>query len=198
MSSATERIAKAFENLRFREKTDGRPTIFVCGSWQPEKAIGICTESRKLGQLLAEAGFDLTIGPGTGVARFVIDGYRSVEKRGKIIFYLPKESEMERVGELMEEGADEVIKTELDYPLRNIVQVKESQAVVAIGGGAGTVTEVVTSALDYNKPTVILEGGEAYKAVSNLTELKKNINFVSSVEDAVRILEEKLSRPHKF
>lgn len=189
------KTTEIIENLRFREKTNGRPTIFVCGSWQPEKAIGICAEARKLGQLLAGAGFDLTIGPGTGIARFVIDGYRSMKERGKVIFYLPKESEMERVGEPMEEGADVVYKTGLDYPLRNIIQVRESNGLVAICGGAGTVTEVVTAAFDYNKPTIVFQEGEAYEAVRRLSELQKNIIFTSSVEEAVKILEEKLLKP---
>lgn len=190
----TPEIGRIFEHLRFREKINGRPTVFVSGSWQEEKAIAISPEAYKLGRLLAESGFDLTIGPGTGVARYVIDGYRSVPERGKVIFYLPKESEMERVGERMEKGADEIIKTELDYPMRNLIQVRESDALVAIGGGAGTVTEIIATALDYRKPTIVLDGGEASQAIKILSDLKSKVEFASRVEEVVEFLQEKLLR----
>lgn len=73
--------------------------IFVSGGWRKEQAAFYKEKAESLGALIAKRGFDLTCGPGTGIARFVVDGYRSVEKRGKVIFYLPKRSEMERVGE---------------------------------------------------------------------------------------------------
>lgn len=88
--------------------------------------------------------------------------------------------------------ADEIYKTALDYPLRNLIQVRESNAVVTIGDSAGTVTEIVAAALDYNKPTVVLRDGEAYSAVKKLSDVRKNIDFVSDAEEAVRTLREKL------
>lgn len=188
-----ENVAKLLEKLRFRERKPGdHPVVFVSGSWQAERAITISPEAYKFGKFLAELGVHMSVGPGTGVARYVIDGYRSVANRGHVIFYLPKESEMERVGEAMEEGADEIYHTELDYPLRNLIQVKESSAVVAIGGSAGTVTEIVAAAFDYNKPTIVLKKGEAYKALKSLSDVRGNINFASSVEEAVQLLREKL------
>lgn len=181
--------------LKFREKTNGRRTIFVSGSWQEKKAFNLAPEARKLGQLLAEAGFDLTIGPGTGVARYVIEGYRSIAGRGEVFFYLPSEPEMERVGERIEPGADQIFETGLDYPMRNLIQVKESDAVVAIGGSSGTVTEIIAAALDYHKPVIVLTVGEAYRSIMALSDIKGKVNYTSTVEEIVNLLKERLLSP---
>src|ERR1035441_3887325 len=99
--------------------------VFVSGTWKPEKAALYANQAIDLGELIAQAGFDLACGPGTGIARFVIEGYRSVETRGRITYYLPRREDMTAVGEAVEPGADEIVQTEFDYPLRNVFQVKQ-------------------------------------------------------------------------
>jgi len=163
--------------------------IFVSGGWQPHKVKHLAERAEELGRLLAEHGFDMTCGPGTGIAKFVIKGYRSVPKRGKIVFYLPKLSEMKRVGEEMEEGADDVVKTNAEYPIRNLLQVKESDAVVGIGGSAGTLTEVIAAVMDYHKPVAMFEdGSESVQAAKIISKIRPHIFFSRSVVEVVSYL----------
>ena len=78
--------------------------IFVSGTWKPAKADAYRDQALLLGRALAERGFDLACGPGTGVARHVIDGYRSVPERGIVRYYLPTDSAMRAAGETVETG----------------------------------------------------------------------------------------------
>ena len=161
----------------------------MSGGWQPHKVKHLAERAEELGRLLAEHGFDMTCGPGTGIAKFVIKGYRSVPKRGKIVFYLPKLSEMKRVGEEMEEGADDVVKTNAEYPIRNLLQVKESDAVVGIGGSAGTLTEVIAAVMDYHKPVAMFEdGSESVQAAKIISKIHPHIFFSRSVVEVVSYL----------
>lgn len=172
-----------------------RKKIFVSGSWRQEEGRLYAEVAFKLGKLLAENGFDLVIGPGTGVARSVIDGYRSVKERGEITFYLPKLKEMKRVGEEMEEGADRVVVTEQDYPTRNLIMIRKSDAVVAIDGFAGTLSEIIAAVLDYHKPTAALEdSGEAIRASKLLTHIQSHIFYSKSIEEIVGYIKEELKK----
>lgn len=172
--------------------------VFVSGSWRPEEGKIFAEAAFKLGKLLAERGFDLVIGPGTGIARSVIDGYRSVENRGEVIFYLPKLKEMKRVGEEMEEGADRVIETEQDYPTRNLIMIRKSDAMIAIDGFAGTLTEIIAAVMDYQKPTAALEGsGEAIEASKLLKHIRERIFFSKDAKELVDYVEKKLRKPQR-
>ncbi len=77
--------------------------IFVAGEWSAEKAEPFAEAAREVGKLLAESGFALTCGPGSGTARYVLEGYDAVRGLNPSLprprFYLPKLSEMNRVGE---------------------------------------------------------------------------------------------------
>lgn len=146
--------------------------IFVSGVWGEEKAKPFALQGRHLGELIAKAGFDLACGPGTGVARFVIDGYHSVSPRGIVRFYLPITEEMLRVGEVASDGADEIIQTEYDYPLRNIYQVKCSDALFILSGGDSTLQEALAALAEYELPVVGLrESGTAVRALELLLPL---------------------------
>jgi len=109
--------------------------IFVSGTWNEKKASPFASQAVLLGKLIADSGYDLACGPGTGIAKYVIEGYRSVTSRGKVRFYLPSRVEMEKVGEMVGDGADDIIETDMDYPLRNIYQVRASHALFSITGG---------------------------------------------------------------
>lgn len=161
--------------------------IFVCGSWNKKSGEKYIQEAYVLGVLLAQNQVDLIIGPGTGTAKNVIKGYHSVSPRGKVIFYLPQLKEMKRVGEEMEEGADEVIWTELDYPHRNLMQVKKADAVIALGGQAGSLTEVIAAVLDYHKPTAIYDddSSELVQASKLLTQLQPYVFYSKDLKELV-------------
>ena len=146
--------------------------VFVAGTWNEEKASKFAPAAHELGKQLALGGFDLGCGPGTGVSRHVIRGYRSVDQRGKVTFYLPTRADMERVGEIVGEGADSIVQTDLDYPMRNIYQIRAADAVCIVTGGDGTLEEAVVALADYQLPVAALRGsGIAVDALELLLPL---------------------------
>ncbi len=164
--------------------------VFVSGTWKAEKALPFKEEALFLGQKLARSGVDVACGPGTGIARHIIDGYRSIQERGKIRYYLPLSSEMEAVGEAVEEGADEIIETDFDYPIRNVFQIKQCQGLIVLTGGDGTLEEILPAVIDYQMPVAILEdAGSAARALRALLQIypewSELILFSNSVEAVV-------------
>src|SRR6266487_4333780 len=122
--------------------TDRDSQIFVSGTWRADKAAKHAQAAACVGRLIAEAGYSLACGPGTGIARYVIDGFRAVPTRkGVVRYYLPAESHMVNVGEEIQEGSDEIVKTDLDYPMRNVFQISQSRGLIVVTGGDGTLEE---------------------------------------------------------
>ncbi len=146
--------------------------IFVSGTWRPDKAAQYANEGATLGQLIAENGCDLACGPGTGIARHVIDGYRQVDRRGIVRYYLPKAEYMEAVGEAVEPGYDELIWSDYDYPMRNVWQISQSQGLFVLTGGDGTLEEILPALIDYRIPVAVVRGsGSAAVALERLIDL---------------------------
>jgi uncharacterized protein (TIGR00725 family) len=144
--------------------------IFVSGTWRADRAEEYAEAAAAVGVLIAEAGHSLACGPGTGIARHVIDGFRSVEaRRGKVRYHLPAYAHMEAVGEPVEPGYDELVETDLDYPMRNVFQVSRSSGLIAITGGDGTLEEILPALIDYNLPVAVMKGsGQAAVALEVL------------------------------
>jgi uncharacterized protein (TIGR00725 family) len=147
--------------------------IFVSGTWRSDKAAKYVDAARRVGQLIAEAGYSLGCGPGTGIARHAIDGFRSVPHRtGKVRYYLPAEAHMQAVGEEVEPGADEIIQTDLDYPMRNVQQISKSAGLIVITGGDGALEEILPALADYDLPVSALRGsGQAALALETLVQI---------------------------
>lgn len=147
--------------------------VFVAGTWSDTKAEPFAAVAHRVGRLLAEAGVDLACGPGTGIAGHVVAGYRSVAGRaGKVRYYLPTETAMRAAGEEVRPGADEIEQTDLDYPMRNVYQVSRSQGLVVLGGGDGTLEEIITAIVDYHLPVAVLQGsGKAPDALERLLDV---------------------------
>src|SRR5262245_20298326 len=125
--------------------------------------------------MIAEAGYSLGCGPGTGIARHVIDGFRAVSERyrtGKVRYYLPADKYMQAVGEKVEPGADEIIQTDLDYPMRNVHQISKSIGLIVITGGDGALEEILPALADYDLPVSALRGsGQAAQALETLVQI---------------------------
>ena len=146
--------------------------IFVSGTWNPEKARPYSAQALELGAGIAAAGFDLACGPGTGIARYVIDGFRQDPAGGKVRYYLPREPDMRAAGEQVMPGADEIEQTGLDYPMRNLLQVKQSHGLFVLTGGDGALEEVIAAVADYRVPVAIVAGaGSVAAAVTALLEV---------------------------
>ena len=146
--------------------------VFVSGTWRVDKARAFRDEALLAGRMLAEAGLDMACGPGTGIARYVIDGYRSVRQRGQVRYYLPRTEDMRRVGEEVEPGADVIEQTEFDYPMRNVYQIGQSAGLLVLTGGDGTLEEILPAVIDYSLPVAIREGsGTAGQAARLLLQV---------------------------
>ena len=147
--------------------------IFVSGTWRSDKTDQYADAARRVGQLIAEAGYSLGCGPGTGIARHAIDGFRSVRHRtGKVRYFLPAESHMRAVGEEVQPGADEIIQTDLDYPMRNVHQISKSDGLIVLTGGDGALEEILPALADYDLPVSALRGsGQAALALETLVEI---------------------------
>jgi predicted Rossmann-fold nucleotide-binding protein len=153
-------------------REDPAVQIFVGGTWKPEQARPYRDQALELGAGIAAAGFDLACGPGTGIARHVIDGFRRAPAAGRVRYYLPTEADMAAVGEEVVPGADEVEHTGLDYPMRNLFQVKRSDGLFVLTGGDGALEEVVAAIVDYRLPVAIVAGsGSVAAAVTALLEV---------------------------
>lgn len=164
--------------------------IFVSGTWKESKALDYRDQALTLGKGLADAGYDLACGPGTGIARHVIDGYKSRSRRGVVRYYLPLESEMAKVGETVEPGADEIEQTNFDYVMRNVYQVKQSDGLFVLTGGDGTLEEILPAIIDYGLAVGIVEAaGTAAKAMKGLVaifpEWKSHVIFGVDVDETL-------------
>ena len=144
--------------------------IFVAGTWREQPAVPYADAARTIGARVAGAGFSLACGPGTGISRYVIDGFRSVDGRaGRVRFFLPRAELMEAVGEVAGDGADEIVHTAYDYPMRNLHHVSLSCGLIAVTGGDGTLEEILPALIDYGLPVGVLRSsGTAAAAVEAL------------------------------
>ncbi len=162
--------------------------ILIIGTWQKKKALRSKNEAEQIGKILAEKGHVLISGAGTGVSEIVANSYRK-NKGTEYIVYLPSVKEMERVGEKIGLTPDKIIKTGLEYPERNIKIVKESDAIIALNGGLGTLTEIIHAIKDYNKKVAVIDVGELPEWIRKISELRDSVLITSDVKKAVDYLE---------
>ncbi len=164
--------------------------IFVGGAWDPKRAQHFAQEMRELGRLLAQRGHDIIFGPGSGVVRYTSEGFRSIKKRrGKIIFYLPRNKEMIRTGEELEPFADEVIKTEDSYLVRVLRMTEVADGFAAITGAAGTLYEMIAMMFLKKPVTILQETGGASNAACFLGGLCEYVKVARTPQEMVDYLE---------
>jgi len=172
--------------------------VFVSGTWRNDKAARYAEAAASVGALIAAAGYSLACGPGTGIARHVIDGFRSVSPRaGMVRYYLPAESHMVAVGEEIQDGYDEIIQTNLDYPMRNVYQVGKSHGLIVISGGDGTLEEILPALIDYRLPVAVLkDSGQAAAGLEALLDVfplwRANVCIANDPGELVRFVFERL------
>lgn len=117
--------------------------IGVIGSSQSSPELYSLAED--VGRLIAEAGAILICGGGTGVMEAASKGAKSAG--GTTVGILPGTSENEA-----NQYVDIPIITGMGHG-RNIINVRSSDVVIAIGGGYGTLSEIAL-ALRINKPVI--------------------------------------------
>lgn len=106
--------------------------IGVAGASRPE--AGLLAQAERLGRLLAEAGAVVVCGGGFGVMEAVCRGARSAD--GTTVGLLPGSDRREGNPHL-----SVVLPTGLGQG-RNLLLVRASDAMVAVGGGFGTLSEL--------------------------------------------------------
>ena len=131
--------------------------ILVVGSWNPEKSREYINQANELGYELAQRGHILIASPSSGFQALVAKAYKQ-NNGSEFVGYFPKLKLMKEVGEKVLIQPDTSILTNKDYPIRNLLQIKGSDAVIGITGGLGTLTELIASIKDYNLPTSFYEG----------------------------------------
>ena len=145
--------------------------IFVGGTWKAEKARPYRAQALELGAGIAAAGFDLACGPGNGIARHVIDGFRQAAPAGKVRYYLPAEADMRAAGEEVMPGADEIERTGLDYPIATCSR-SNAPTDCSCSPAAMALEEVVAAVVDYRLPVAIVAGsGTVAAAVTALLDV---------------------------
>lgn len=163
--------------------------IFVSGTWKAEKAAPHADQAKSLGREIAEEGFDLACGPGTGIARYVIDGFRETDREGVVRYYLPSPEAMEAAGEKVDFGADVIEQTDLDYPMRNVLQVQRSDGLFVLTGGDGTLEEILPALIDYRLPVAAVAGtGTAVDALAALLQIYPEWRRLVTIGERAQLL----------
>jgi len=149
-----------------------RKLIGVIGASQPPEELLPIAE--RVGEEIARRGGILICGGMGGIMEWACKGAKS--KGGLTVGILPT---MTR--DSANPYVDIPIVTGIGYA-RNIIVVLSSQAVIAIGGAYGTLTELAF-ALHFNIPVV---GIRTWRLQSEFTEVR-GIIYVDEPEEAVRI-----------
>ena len=173
-----------------KKQKNRKKIIVVVGSAKCN--AGVARIAQELGKQLCDSNFRVATGGLGGVMEAVLAGvYRSDKyKEGDTIGVLPAYN-----SKLANDYVDIVVPSGLGFS-RNTILVSMGVAVVAISGGAGTLSEI-SLAYQLHKPIILIRssGGWAQK-ISNLVDQsgsldhRKNslVESVSSVSEAIGYL----------
>lgn len=148
--------------------------VAVCGPHD-------CTETeradaRRVGELLADADAVVICGGGGGVMAAVAEGVRS--RNGVAVGVRPDSSR---------DGASPDLSVTLVTNMgqaRNAIIVWSADAVIAIGGSWGTLSEVALAKRRGEVPVIVLGG---WRILDNSGEAVPGIQYVDSADSAVRL-----------
>jgi|GEM_PF-31332 len=134
-----------------------RPVVAVVGQSDPDEPLTLAAEA--IGRGLVDAGFRVATGGLQGVMAAASRGARSSSswRDGDVIAVLPGLD-----AAAANSWADVVVPTGLSHA-RNVVLVAMADVVVAVGGGAGTLSEIAM-AWQHGKPIVALDQGDGWSA----------------------------------
>lgn len=164
--------------------------VCMLGSWQKEKAVECKKEAAEIGKELAERGHILMSGGGTGISKLVVESYR-YNKGKKYIAYFPSEKIMKKVGEEKGPKPDEFVNTDVDYPERNLIMIRNADAIVALHGGLGTIAEMIHATKDYGKKIALIDTKELAEWAKAIPPLKEKLFITKDVKKAIEYLEKK-------
>ena len=131
--------------------------ILVFGTWHSETANKFKKQANELGKIVAERGHILIASPSKGIQGLVAKSYKD-NGGTKFIGYYPKLKFMKKIGEEILIEPDRKVMTHKDYPIRNLIQIKKSDAIIVLTGGTGTLSEVIATIKDYKMPIGYYKG----------------------------------------
>ena len=133
------------------------PVVAVVGGRTASDAL--LREAHALGQGLMDAGLRLATGGRDGIMEAASKGARSSRgwREGRVLAVLPGLDAAEA-----NPYADVIIPTGMNHA-RNVILVAMADVVVAVGGGAGTLSEIAM-AWTHDKPIVALDRGEGWSS----------------------------------
>jgi uncharacterized protein (TIGR00725 family) len=131
-----------------------RPMVAVCGSGAPDAPGEVLDAAEAVGRALVDAGFRVACGGLGGVMTAVCRGACASARwtEGTTVGILPSDD-----ATTANPFVDVVIASGLGLA-RNVVLVASADAVVAVGGGSGTLAEMAL-AWQLGKPVVALDVG---------------------------------------
>ncbi|MBU4069436.1 MAG: LOG family protein [Nanoarchaeota archaeon] len=124
---------------------------------------------------------------GEGVSEIIVKSYKANGGK-KYICYIPSKKQMEMVGENIGPKPDELIETNVDYPERNIIMVRECDSVIALNGGIGTLTEIIHAIKDYSKKVSVIDLGELSSWIKSIPELRKKVFLTLNINKAIEYI----------
>jgi len=148
---------------------------------------------RRLIESISSKGDDivLVLGGYWGLMKYIVD--YALENKLKVILIPPVEKE-----DYSFPDKCIVIKSGMSYRLRSILLVRTSDALIAAGGGAGTIHEIVTASLEGKNIYVLRETGLPSDNIEKLGEYIDQrklsiIKYYTSPEELVEDLFRDLS-----
>lgn len=160
-----------------------RPVIAVIGA--KDASVEALAEAEALGRGLVDAGFRVATGGLGGVMAAASRGARQADgwEEGRVVGVLPGAS-----ADDANPWVDVAVPTGMGYA-RNVILVAMADVVVAVGGGAGTLSEIAM-AWQHHKPIVALELGEGWSARLAGERLdERRADAVVGVKDAAEAVE---------
>ena len=147
--------------------------VAVCGPADCTEAEQLA--ARRVGELLAEAGVTVICGGGGGVMSAVAAGARA--RGGLVVGVRPDDSRATASPDL-----SVTLVTNMGQA-RNAIIVWSADAVIAIGGSWGTLSEVALARRRGGVPVICLNG---WKIVDQRDTPLPGIDYVGTPEEAVR------------
>jgi uncharacterized protein (TIGR00725 family) len=160
-----------------------RPVVAVIGNANPTRAA--LREARAVGRLIVERGWRLVTGGLGGVMEAASQGAHDATsyREGDVVGVLPGPD-----AAAANAWVDIVIASNLGYA-RNTLVVGMADAVVAVGGGAGTLTEMAM-AWQLERPLVALELEGWSKELAGRAIDERRRPVVAAAPDAVAAVAE--------
>lgn len=155
----------------------------------------IIDSSREVGRIIAEMNASLVCGGLGGVMLESCRGFKSIKSEGITVGILPSYDES-----TANQFIDIVIPTGLDVG-RNQLVVASATAVIVIGGGAGTLSEIALAS-QINKPIILIKntGGWADKLTDDYLDSRKNapIYHVDDIQQLHKLLANIVQNPQSL